>query len=983
MEKRQAKDYIKEVLNQSFDSERFELFIRNLLNDIEPKDNSYSGNLIPEAFRDHIAHYKRIGKYTDPEGEELDILIIQTRSVKKLERTRTALRNFVVRHLKTFDKQYALAAFYSKEDDGAEWRFSLVKIDYETRKGNKGKIKVEEELVPAKRFSFLVGKYEDAHTAQKQILPILINDHANPLIVKEKDGDGSIEGSFSIQKVTDEFYEQYKELYLKLVENESLTEALKEEELDVERFVKKLLGQIVFLYFLQKKGWLGVPKDQSMGEGSKRFLQERFELAQENGENYYNDFLRYLFYEALAKEHHDEGIKYYFKELGCRIPFLNGGLFEASYNWKESNFTLSNELFRNEERNKAGDKGTGILNVFDRYNFTIKEDEPLEKEVAVDPEMLGKVFENMLDIKERKSKGAYYTPREIVHYMCQESLIHYLDNTINDYTESYQSLGSDQSSMFGGSADKKGNLSLEIERKGDVRVSKSDIEIFIRKGHLVLENEELVQNAKKRIDKGEIKTTTHESILPTSISSHANHLDAALESIKICDPAIGSGAFPVGLLHEIITARQVLNSFLQRDGYSSYNLKRHAIQESIYGVDIDASAIDIARLRLWLSMIVDEEDFDSIDALPNLDYKIICGNSLIGLPDSVMRNLEIEKELEILKEDFFDETDEEKKKFLRNEINSKIRQLLDSAEEFAGYDIDFDFKLLFSEVWEKKSGFDVVIGNPPYGAKLEDEEKDLLKKRFSNIVQRIRNSFLYFIGISEGLINKRGNVTLIVPNEFLFQVYMSKARAHYLKKNRMLKAINVGENAFDAIVPTCVIMYDKRLTNNDYTFDIWDFRNKTLAEIESILQSGDLKKTNSKFILNTPNHTYSFNPEAAAIVNRITKNSTRFEKYCEDIANGISTSHNKVYIVSKEKVNQQKFEEEYTKPTLKGKDIRKFYVPENPSRYVLYVDKSFELDKYPNIEKYLEQNKDELISKSVEKRKGKRPWHILFRARGV
>src|SRR5690554_2735284 len=167
MEKKQAQEYIKQELNSRFDQEQFELFVRNLLNEFEPRDNSYSGNLIPEAFRDHIAHYRRIGKYTDPEGEQLDILIIQTRSVKKLERTRTALRNFVVRHLKTFEKQYALAAFYSKEDDGAEWRFSLVKIDYETRKSEKGKIKVEEELVPAKRFSFLVGKYENAHTAQK------------------------------------------------------------------------------------------------------------------------------------------------------------------------------------------------------------------------------------------------------------------------------------------------------------------------------------------------------------------------------------------------------------------------------------------------------------------------------------------------------------------------------------------------------------------------------------------------------------------------------------------------------------------------------------------------------------------------------------------------------------------------------------------------------------------------------------------------
>src|SRR5690606_23499267 len=149
-------------------------------------------------------------------------------------------------------------------------------------------------------------------------------------------------------------------------------------------------------------------------------------------------------------------------------------LFEADYDWEKANIAIPNELFRNNEKNKAGDKGTGILDVFDRYNFTIKEDEPLEKEVAVDPEMLGKVFENMLEITERKSKGAFYTPREIVHYMCQESLIHYLDNTLNEYTESYQSIDSDQTNLFGGSTNKKGNLKIELSNKGEIRVPKED-----------------------------------------------------------------------------------------------------------------------------------------------------------------------------------------------------------------------------------------------------------------------------------------------------------------------------------------------------------------------------------------------------------------------------------------------------------------------------------------------------------------------------
>jgi len=848
MEKRQAQEYISNVLRSKFNQERFELFVRNLLNEYKPKNNNYSGNLIPEAFRDHISHYKRIGKYTDPEGEPLDILIVQTKTVKKLERARTTLRNFVVRHLKTFEKLYALVAFYSKEDNGAEWRLSLVKIDYESQRNEDGKIKVKEDLVPAKRFSFLVGENEDAYTAQKQLLPLLTNDHTNPLVVAEKDGDGSIEGAFSVEKVTKEFYEQYKELFLKLSENESLIQTLAKEGLDPVRFVKKLLGQIVFLYFLQKKGWLGVPKEGKMGDGSKRFLQDRFELINEKGLNYFNDFLRYLFYEALAHEHHDEGIKYYFKQLECKIPFLNGGLFEAEYDWGEANLNIPNNYFRNNEKNKAGDKGTGILDVFDRYNFTIKEDEPLEKEVAVDPEMLGKVFENLLDIKDRKSKGAFYTPREIVHYMCQESLIHYMDNAVNEYIESYQALDTDQISMFAGSTEKKGNLKIELENKGEFRVPKEDIEQLVRYGHLALEHETTVAGKGK-------ETKTYKFKLTESIRNNAEALDQALADIKICDPAIGSGAFPVGLLHEIVTARLVLNSFLQNNKHTPYSLKRHAIQESIYGVDIDASAIDIARLRLWLSMIVDEEDYDTIEALPNLDYKIVCGNSLICMPENAMRDLSVEAELEKLKEVFFHETDESKKKKLRQEINTKIRQLIDSAEQYAGYKIDFDFKLYFSEVWHKKDGFDVVIGNPPY--------LNLTKNNFNNdhlhifninfsVLQKAqsKNLFALFIQLGLRLLRNKATISMIVP-EGLAQTRSYKSVRRLFKHHKIDKILTFKNFVFSQAVIGNVVFFTNPNTQDVSVLNFIDDTEQTLRNKFS--QKDIWSNTENIWIINRTN----------------------------------------------------------------------------------------------------------------------------------
>ena len=173
------------------------------------------------------------------------------------------------------------------------------------------------------------------------------------------------------------------------------------------------MGQIVFIYFLQKKGWLGVKKQESWGEGPKNFLRKLFNKEMANYGNFFNEMLEPLFYEALATERDGD----YYSRFNCRIPFLNGGLFEPinDYDWIETDITLKNEIFEE------------ILETFDLFNFTVKEDEPLEKEVAVDPEMLGKVFENLLEITARKSKGAFYTPREIVHYMCQQSLVNYLE----------------------------------------------------------------------------------------------------------------------------------------------------------------------------------------------------------------------------------------------------------------------------------------------------------------------------------------------------------------------------------------------------------------------------------------------------------------------------------------------------------------------------------------------------------------------------
>ncbi len=608
-------------------------------------------------------------------------------------------------------------------------------------------------MTPAKRYSFLVGENEHAYTAQKQLLPVLQNVATHP-------GVEELESCFSIEKVTDEFFAQYKELYLAISEHlardKGVQKIIKENSIDSTRFAKKLLGQVVFLYFLQKKGWLGVPKNEPWGKGDRKFVQTLFDEAVREKLNFFKDYLQPLFYEALAKVRHNSPDPSYYKRFDCKIPALNGGLFESDYDWAKANLTIPNSLFRNKEKNEAGDVGSGVLDVFDRYNFTIKEDEPLEKEVAVDPEMLGKVFENMLEITERKSKGAFYTPREIVHYMCRESLVKYLDNAIN---------------------------------KDKIRVPEAEIDIFVKSGFLATENK---------------------FQLPQSVRNHADLLDEHLTTIKICDPAIGSGAFPVGLLHELVTAQKVLlphlsetylgkkltaidlpkNEFTKDPSKYVYRVKRHAIQENIYGVDIDASAIDIARLRLWLSLVVDEEDFYSIEALPNLDYKIVQGNSLIGFPEE-WDSPAFDK-IEDLKEKFFNETDNKLKVQYKDKINHEIHDRLSSSKRVFGYEIDFDFKLFFSEVWQAKKGFDIVIGNPPYdvyqGNKVNELETIKKIKHFDKAKGRKLNAFELFLCIAPIISNKgTGVISMIFQNSFLADTSSRLLRQYFLTEKDIVR----------------------------------------------------------------------------------------------------------------------------------------------------------------------------------------------------
>jgi type I restriction-modification system DNA methylase subunit len=462
------------------------------------------------------------------------------------------------------------------------------------------------------------------------------------------------------------------------------------------------------------------------------------------------------------------------------MPFLNGGLFEplGNYDWRKTDIILPNKLFTNSEFVEEGITGSGVLDVFDRYNFTVNEAEPLEKEVAIDPEMLGKVFENLIEENRRKGLGAYYTPREIVHYMCQESLINYLDTAINQTSE----------------VSKTSEVSNTIPR--------ADLETFVHLG--------------EQISHYESVDTRYPIKMPKSIGEYARLIDEKLAEITICDPAVGSGAFPVGMMTEIVRARSALTPYFNDvHERTPYHFKRHAIQNCLYGVDIDPGAVEIAKLRLWLSLVVDEEETMQIKPLPNLDYKIVAGNSLLGVEKNLF-NVNLFNRLEDLKPLYFDETDKTMKDTYRLEIDELIHQLTNGKQTF-------DFEIYFSEVFHRKGGFDAVIANPPYifareskKKGLTDEDKGYFYKHYELAEYQV-NLYPLFIEKGTRLLRANGCLCFITPNNWLTINTNKKLRKFALGQSG-ITIVNFYARVFEsAAVDSAIIIFKKSTDNQRVT----------------------------------------------------------------------------------------------------------------------------------------------------------------------
>ena len=647
--------------------------------------------------------------------EPLQIFDVTVSDRVMMEHNRVNIQRLIRAVMDQFSCAFML--FHYEDDTRWDWRFT-----YCRKSGNK------EESTDSKRYTFLLGPGQSCRTATDNF--IALYDTRNSLEIKD------IENAFNVEALSKEFFGKYKAQYEAFVNymvdptngmrqhfidtgfdhtGMAADKIRDREEKPIRDYVKKLLGRIVFLHFLQKKGWLGVPASKEWGEGDRDFMLNIFKNANERQkENFLDDILEDLFTEGLDRNRSDQGDLYDTKVEGfrnCRIPYLNGGLFERDIlDKKPSHFPAS--YFN------------GLLTMLSQYNFTIDENDPNDAEVGVDPEMLGRIFENLLE--DNKDKGAFYTPKEIVQYMCRESLIAYLQTDMRE------------------------------------------------------EDKECIRQF----------VTTHDA---SQLGELKEYIDQKLYDVKICDPAIGSGAFPMGLLRELFFCRSAIEPNIVEN---AANIKRHIIQNNIYGVDIERGAVDIARLRFWLSLIVDEK---SPEALPNLDFKIMQGNSLLeqykGVDLSTMTEKKIgagesltffDSMLDVYRKNLRDKLTEyyacpehDKKMQLRKDIADIVKQELVEQGihiDFEDMDLSANSQFFLWHTWfhdvfsrPSKEGFDIVIGNPPYGAKISSIDKACFKHIFTsaqtipNIQKGSLDTFSLFIDLGYQILHTKGNAIFIVP----------------------------------------------------------------------------------------------------------------------------------------------------------------------------------------------------------------------------
>lgn len=986
---------LQELLSQSYKQENWKKIVSFVFPNVSilstPKEFPISN--------DKIKTFRQLGNVRLNDGKNLALFELLLSDSVNIQRNRVELNNEISKYIDQEQIHGVLSVFEQGTDD-YRFTFSARSTEFDEQESD-----FVQKKTDTKRYTYVLGKNESCKTPAERFFK---------LSEKKSEVDiNAIQNAFSVEQLSKEFFEKYKkqfEKFWKFIHTNETYNNISfgtDREKGIRDFTKKLLGRIVFLHFLQKKGWMGCTAGiKEWEDGDKQFMQTLFESYSDQS-TFHSKCLAELFYNTLNKRRTDDlfvcdGLEGVLSK--SKVPYLNGGLFDSDENiTRKINFPASyfQELF----------------DFFGQYNFTIDENDPNDHEVGIDPEMLGHIFENLLE--DNKDKGAFYTPKVVVQYMCQESIIEYINTKINEKEDS------------------------EI---------KSAIEDLIR-------------------NKLAEKCSDLDLVQPIS---------KALFEVKICDPAIGSGAFPMGILNVIYSAIEELY-FIQPDSVASiweisdiewqpHLVKKNIIQHSIYGVDLESGAVDIARLRFWLALVVDE--IEPLP-LPNLDYKIMQGNSLLesfeGIDlsqisdasayeeiydktnqidifsgeakKSVSISLNFE-DIKSLMDEYFNANDPDTKKTIHKKIDDqvlnhirftllqhkqwlitkktplerklkldvasainsqqieKIKTTSKTAKELSKINAELDlfnekeiklaqlsnsnerpfflWQLFFQEVFNN-GGFDIVIANPPYvGVKGNSETFNLIKSgKYGQFSKGRAELFYYFFHLAIELLKNNGVSCFITTNYFPTATDASLLRKDLRNNTTLLQFLNFNELRIFSTAPgqhNAITLFQKgvnlnknlrsveskssgiisqsKFSNIVYGFD----NNSTYFSIsQNEIYDGEEAYIRFKGLHGeneTLRHIYekfSGCPRLDSLAHVRQGLRTGIDKISDSHRKKFKTNHSKgqgVFIVTDSEKKSKSLNAEIVKKLYKNSDISHYFVAENSKKNILYIDKNLSEQKF-------------------------------------
>lgn len=912
-----SKDNLRQIFQHSFNMNEWQQMLQHYFH---AKDLRKEPEPINGTSDDEKGYY--LGALDTTDNYRIGLFYYQIQR-GNVARKRVGLRNLVKSFINPnwgeFDA--ALVVF----DSGSVWRLSFV-------------CDIKGENTAAKRFTYVFGERDNYY-----------NTPVGRFDVLQRNGISfeNIKDAFSVERLNKDFFNGYKERYVKFLNH------INEDTKENRDYVKKLLGRLVFLQFLQKKGWMGVPANQQEWNGGDKLYLNHLIENYEGNDRLLSDVLEPLFFNTLNERRTNDLAD---SRLGdnIKIPYLNGGLFDKD-DLDKKDIDFPYDYFRE------------LMDFFAMYNFTIDENDPEDSEIGIDPEMLGHIFENLLE--DNKDKGAFYTPKEIVQYMSQESVAQYL----------------------------KSHAPEELHTAIDSLIKQRVVEP-------ILQNKE-----------------------------NARLVNKALSVVKVCDPAIGSGAFPMGVLSVLFDCRHLLYGFIGKNEDFSYaKVKRDIIQNNIYGVDIEKGAVDIARLRFWLALVVDENE---PQPLPNLDYKIMCGDSLLHrfaldapfqnvLKDYNQKNGTHYK-LDDYRQWVYDYTDisdhtqkddfrkriEDIKRAVKTELNdkekgkiAKVRGAIDNLQmgDFFGdkkkenekkikalqkelkaleqqraeiesnkiYDQAFEWRFEFPALLDENgdfTGFDIVIGNPPYVnvQLMSVGEKEQYKKIYESFFKRCDMFCLFLeLGLLK-LTSAEGVVTLIIPSVVHSNMSYQKIRDIILNHQWLSEVRYTGGDVFNApTVDTTILICNKKGNENIKLTEAIDFSNPKTHRVPADY----FKKYNNVISIGDDQGSEIFdklfNPNFDIVGNHYT------------VFQGIVTGNNPAFVFDTlQDALKKNVDASLLHPLCHGRDLEKYKV-RSRERRILYIDNDVKIDNYLQTKEWLLCFK-EALEKRREVRRSVIRWYGL------